>query len=186
MGVGRAAGTLNSLLGRHIELEVPKIDLVGIDELSKHLGIDQHKIATVTLGFYGPIEGNASVLFDQESALQLVDLLVPGALSNPEEVDAVSESTITEVGNIIVNSVMGTIANCFQFELDFRVPRYSDNLLLPEFDEKEKEKSAIVLFGETFLIVENKKITGKILIFFALNDLKDILASWREPNVKRA
>lgn len=182
IGVGHAASTLNSLVGKHVELELPQVDLIegGSIEKSINLGKDQ-TVTQVTLDFTGNINGKASTIFDKESAARLVNMLVPEAAATPEELDAINESTITEVGNIVINSVMGSLSNCLFFDLDYCVPEYSEISAKSLNRGDDLSKESVLLFGETFLIVENERIEGKIFIFFFLKDIQSLLESWIDP-----
>ena len=181
MGVGHAAATLNSMLGRHIELDVPKISLIKVNEIEDATELGTNLYSTITLGFDGNIKGNASVIFDKNSATELIELLMPGASANCAELDEISESTLTEVGNIIINSVMGSFSNSFAFELEYQVPRYSESSITDLCKVNADENESIILFGETFLIVEDVKVKGKVLLFYVLDDLKAIISEWKEP-----
>lgn len=178
MGVGHAASTLNSMLGRHIELDVPKISLIKVHDIEDATELGADVYSTVTLGFDGNIKGNASVIFDQQSATDLIEILMPGSSANRAELDEISESTLTEVGNIVINSVMGSFSNSFEFELEYQVPRYSESSLKDLCKVNADESDSIILFGETFLIVEEVRIKGKILLFYVLDDLKSLISEW--------
>jgi len=181
MGVGHAAATLNSMLGKHIELEVPKISLIKVNEIETATKLGTDLYSTITLSFDGNIKGNASVIFDKQSASGLIEILMPGMSGNSAELDEISESTLTEIGNIVINSVMGSFSNSFEFELQYQVPRYSESSIKNLCKVNSDESDSIILFGETFLIVENVEIQGKILLFYVLDDLKTLISEWKEP-----
>ena len=181
MGVGHAAATLNSMLGKHIELEVPKISLIKVNEIETATKLGTDLYSTITLIFDGNIKGNASVIFDKQSASGLIEILMPGMSGNSAELDEISESTLTEIGNIVINSVMGSFSNSFEFELQYQVPRYSESSIKNLCKVNSDESDSIILFGETFLIVENVEIKGKILLFYVLDDLKTLISEWKEP-----
>jgi len=181
MGVGHAASTLNSMLGRHIDLDVPKISLINVADIASATELGADLYSTVTIGFDGNIKGNASVIFNKQSAAELIEMLMPGMSSNSAELDEISESTLTEVGNIIINSVMGSFSNSFDFELEYQVPRYSEASITNLCKVNADESESIILFGETFLVVEDVKIKGKILLFYVLDDLKALISEWKEP-----
>ena len=186
IGVGKAAATLNTMLGKHIDLKLPEISIFKSSDFLKTLAEDKSLYSSVTLGFKGSLTGNASVVFDTKSAAGLVSMLVPNADENPSELDEISESTLTEVGNIIINSVMGTLSNCFSFELDYLVPQYRETLLDKFFANNiDHETEEVILFGETFLIVEKKQVQGKVVIFLLLDDLKNLLETWKESDKDR-
>lgn len=181
IGVGRAAATLNDILNKHVDLKVPTIDIVTNYNLSNLEIIQNDKEHTsVSMGFEGNLTGSASVFFDKESSKKLVEMLVPGSSADEEDIEPINESTILEVGNIIINSVLGSISNCFNYDIEFKVPEYTESSLKNIFSEHLQNNDSVVLFGETFLIVEKEKIDGKIVLFFMLDDLADLMEYWSE------
>lgn len=180
IGVGKAAATLNSLIGRHIELKVPEISIKYPEQLKSGQSDDHDLFSFVTLGFEGNLNGNASMAFDRDSAKRLVSLLLPETEIVDTEMDAMSESTLTEVGNIVINSVMGSLSNCFSFDLNYFVPRYHEDLEGTLNESKVGETALII--GETILTVENCQIEGNIIIMFLVSDLKVLLDTWSEPS----
>ena len=76
IGVGRAAGSLNTMLDKPIRLHIPFIKLGSIDELSKQLPINEEaSLSSVQLPFQGPFAGSACLLFPTDSAAALVTAL---------------------------------------------------------------------------------------------------------------
>ncbi|MCB0357441.1 MAG: hypothetical protein KDD40_10555, partial [Bdellovibrionales bacterium] len=49
----------------------------------------------------------------------------------------------------------------------------------------DHETEEVILFGETFLIVEKKQVQGKVVIFLLLDDLKNLLETWKESDKDR-
>lgn|GEM_PF-351473 len=186
IGVGKAASTLNIMLGMHVDLDVPRISVLkfGDPELESEFGGE--KFATVSLRFDGNIKGTASVIFDQRSASAIFKILMPGSPTNTAEMDEICESTLVEVGNIIINSVMGSISNSFNFYLEYEVPRYSDSSVAQIRalnDEKENKgiDALVIHFGDAFRMGADSNIQGKIVLFCVLDDLKQVLDQWKEP-----
>lgn len=181
IGVGKAAATLNTLVGKHIQLNVPKVTLQTHEGFKDHL-TSQEKVSFVTLGFKGNLNGNASIAFDRLSAKRLVSMLVPDTEISASEMDAMSESTLTEVGNIVINAVMGSLSNCFTFDLDYFVPRYHEDVE-GTFAEHQDQETALII-GETLLTVEDSQIEGEIILMFLVSDLKELLKPWQDPSSK--
>ena len=181
MGVGQAASTLNTMLGMHVELEVPEISLMKATESEGVSEDGDTEFATVTIKFDGNIKGNASVVFDTKSATRLFEMLMPGTPPNLAEMDEISESTLVEVGNIVINSIMGSISNTFDFELDYEVPRYQDATVSQLHSTNEEPGEPKILFADTFNIGEGVEVQGKILLFYGLADLKQLMDQWQEP-----
>ncbi len=77
IGVGRAAGMLNQILDNHVYLQVPDAKILSLMEIQEHkvAEFDVEKLSAVRLLFKGPFSGTASLVFPQDSAGKLVNIL---------------------------------------------------------------------------------------------------------------
>ncbi len=184
IGMGVAAGTLNQMLNTRVKLQVPEIKVVPVKTwLTDNVKGGESPMSSVNMAFRGNVSGSSSVVFDQDSAARLVKLLVPESEISTLELNSITEATLSEVGNIIINAVMGSLANLCHFSLKFHPPFYSivtlrDAVLNQNFAEQSEE--SIVIIGDTYFNVEQEKILGRILIVFLISQLKDLLNTWSE------
>jgi len=174
-GIGRAAASLNSLLESHIELEVPSIRLFASDE-AELVGndINATELACVKLSFEGFFAGSAILVFPPESAVKLVSSLTgehPGTAS----LNAVMAGTLNEVGNIVINCVIGTIGNMLNQSFDFSLPNYMegrlDELLTPH---KPAPLEAILVLLTKFK-VEDSQLEGSIFLIFEVGSFNTLI-----------
>src|SRR6476661_5690017 len=76
IGYARAAGALSQLTGHRITLEVPKVAIHRIAEMTGLLQeVVRGEVASVNQVFSGPVAGNALLLLDDDAALLLTRLL---------------------------------------------------------------------------------------------------------------
>jgi chemotaxis protein CheC len=127
IGVGSAAGMLNEMIQFPILLQIPDINLLSakelLSQLKKHFGTE--RLASVQLGFSGSFSGSAHLLFPTDSAVKLVSVLTGEEKGSPE-LESLKISTISEVGNMVINGVMGSIGNILDQPLDYAVPYYAE------------------------------------------------------------
>ena len=103
IGYGRAASALSELTGRRINLDVPKVAVHPIDEISRALhSVLSGEVASVHQVFSGPVSGNALLLLDHKAALLLNSLLLDTPM-HPRRLQAAEREALTEVGNIVLN-----------------------------------------------------------------------------------
>ena len=77
IGYGRAAAALSELTGHRIILQVPKVAVHPINEVSATLArVMTGEVASVHQVFSGPVSGNALLLLDHEAAVLLNSLLL--------------------------------------------------------------------------------------------------------------
>lgn len=176
IGVGNAAGMLNEMIQFPIQLQIPHVELLSArelqSELKKRFGIEI--LSVVQLGFSGSFSGNAQLLFPTESAANLVSVLTGEDKASPD-LDSLKISTLSEVGNMVINGVMGSIGNVLEQPLDYDVPYYAeeeiDELLLGE----QLMDSSNVLLAPAHFTIEELQIEGDILLFFEVGSLPVLL-----------
>lgn len=178
IGVGRAAGVLNEMIGCHISLQVPSINIISPWELHHELEerIQGEQVVAVRLGFTGSFTGTAQMVFPADSASMLVALLTGEEVGTPD-LDSVKIGTLSEVGNIVINGVMGSISNVLQQRLDYSLPTYIegsvDNLLpLPDF-----AANGTVLVAQTHFTIEQLQISGDFILLFKVGSFNALLSA---------
>ena len=134
IGVGRVADLLNTMLCSHIRLEVPSLKILSSDELETELcKCGNERLSCINLPFKGDVIGVAELVFPAESASKFV-IALTGEEADNIDMDSIRAGTLSEVGNIVLNAVMGTISNLLGFKLRYSVPSYTEgnfNSLLP-------------------------------------------------------
>ena len=107
IGVGRAACTLSEMVDSRVGLKVPSVHLapLSIEQLVRQSG-EADTISVVLQSFSGRLSGMAALLISSASARSLVAILT-GKPSESCEIDVEREGVITEVGNIVINGVLG-------------------------------------------------------------------------------
>ncbi|MBN1522651.1 MAG: response regulator [Candidatus Aureabacteria bacterium] len=165
IGMGRAAASLNELLSSFISLQIPRVWVFRIDAIPDEL----KKFGTTSLfivrqDFEGPFAGKVALIFPPKSATSLVSALT-GENEGSADLDSLRAGTLCEIGNILINSVMGSICNVLECAVNFSLPDYTEaNIptLLEQVISKSKEK--IILMAKTCFTIEELKIEGHFLL----------------------
>lgn len=176
IGVGRAAGVLNDMLASPIQLNIPEVRLLSPEELKLELKsqFDDSLLATVQLNFAGSFSGTAELVFPAESAADLVSILTGEAPGTPD-LDVVKIGALLEVGNIVLNGIMGSLSNVLIEHLDYSLPAYNESDVnnFPIFaDVNENTK---IILAHTCFIIEQLKISGGIILMFTIGSLDALL-----------
>jgi chemotaxis protein CheC len=80
-----------------------------------------NELATVHQIFSGPVDGDALLVLDQNSAAILKELLTSEP-ALPLEIDRSAREVVTEIGNILLNACLGTFGNLLKVQVSFSVP----------------------------------------------------------------
>ncbi len=175
IGIGRASGALNDLLESHIVLEVPKVEVISTHNLVvKTLHIPSGSLSTVLLEFSGQFNGSASLLFPKDSALNLVCSLTGEDEESPD-LDSLKIGTLTEIGNIVLNGVMGSIGNVLEERINYKLPKYQEQNIYQILEREADGDEKAVLLAQASFASEDRKIQGDVLIVFELGAFGDLL-----------
>ncbi|WP_375506003.1 chemotaxis protein CheC [uncultured Nostoc sp.] len=166
IGVGRAASLLNEMVDSHIRLKIPVVKVLtatdAYQELTKRFQDDT--LAAVKLRFTGSFYGTASLIFPTDSASTLVAVLT-GEKPGSADLDAVKIGTLSEIGNIVINGVMGSLSNVLKRHLNYTLPVYLEdtleNLLLSAYESDSK-----ILLAQASFTIERLEIIGDIILVF--------------------
>lgn len=176
IGVGKGASVLNTMLSCHISLSIPNIKIVSSEDFGKELKLfaGDNSISAVSLGFEGKISGSAQLMFPTETASSLVAVLV--GEDDDLDMDALRAGTFCEVGNIVLNGVMGSISNILDFTFDYSVPEYIETD--PEnFINKPsgKGQESHVLLARTRFTIDELDIDGDIALFMQIGAIRTLV-----------
>ena len=174
IGAGRAAASLSELLGARIKLVVPRIHFVDAPEKT-NVGM------AILQGFEGSVSGRALLAFPPESGQQLARLL--GGFEADDELPALELTGIlSEVGNIVLNGILGSLANIIEEDLKYTVPDFWVNQTLDAVMGEDKdshpessEQMSSVLMADTHFTVDSENIEGSIILCFELGSLENII-----------
>jgi chemotaxis protein CheC len=124
IGMGQAAAALSQLVHEEVILSVPSIELLAFNELLARFpnewGIE---VCGVKESFSGPFQGDAILFFNEPSSLELVRALLADDVPE-DQLTEMEQEAMSEVGNIILNACLSSIANLFAREIATGLPRF--------------------------------------------------------------
>ena len=118
LGIGKAAEVLNLMLDSHIALSAPVLRIIDINELASTLGGGEgraRELSAVRMRYSGSMSGSVELIFSAGEAIKLVDCLIGEESVTEEGLDSIRAGTLCEVGNIVINALLGTLSNQLSF-----------------------------------------------------------------------
>lgn len=174
IGVGRAAAMLSDLIGMRIDLSVPSIRLCSANTLApiSQPPLNSEQVTVIVQSFAGAISGRAALVFTRRNGLALAKLLTGQEAG--EELDAELSSVLLEVGNIVLNGILGSLSNMARANLTYSVPEIAsmDQLHLDVQTPVDRSK---MLAGDVNFWVEARMIDGSVAILFELDSIATLL-----------
>jgi len=177
VGMEKAAGTLNEMLRSHIELKAPSIIMFDPEKPGEEfIDLGNGELASVQRSFHGSFSGNSVLVFPPENAVKLVAALTdekPGSAG----LEAVMTDTLSEVGNILTNTLIGTINNLLSAHIDFALPNYREGKFNDLLKPSNSEKIEMFLLIRTDFKVEDPQVNGNIFLIFELDSTRNLLTA---------
>lgn len=173
IGVGKAAALLNDMIAHPIKLSVPKIEVLRVADLAK-LSLNKEKeTSAIKLDFSGSFEGIAQLVFPMKSADNLVSLLTGEELDS-NDLNSLKVGTLNEVGNILLNNVLGALSNMTSGKFHYNIPVYKENQTIEMLGAGSEDDEKIVLFSETSFEIKDLQIVGNILLLLELSTFENL------------
>lgn len=184
ISIGRAASILSEIVNRKIILNIPDIKLFDTRESvvkdDKHImDIIEGALMVSSISFKEKLTGKANLIFPADKIKNFISLCLNEEDKNYEydlEFTDIDFDVIREIGNIILNSLIGEIGNYIDAKLDYTLPEIKllDSSTLKRLFLNTNYEYILIL-SITFKI-EETEITGAVLINLTLNSLDEILA----------
>lgn len=180
IGVGRGADVLNSMVHSHIELKVPSIKILEPDEMDQIFpNIESQELSAVEMKYRGNFSGSVEMVFPTSDASKLVSLVM-GDDPHHEGMDEMRAGTLQEIGNVVLNSVMGAISNLFSFSLKYTLPVYLEGDV-PKItahmqqSEETSENTPVLICAQTQFSIAQMEIQGTLVLVFALKSFDELI-----------
>ena len=161
-GIDRGSGVLNELLSPSLKLEIENFQYLTQSQLSAGMAKSVEQLCEVMMPFNGTLEGEARAYFTLEEAGKLVAFFT-GKGEGPIPIDTLEAGTLSEIANIVLNGVMGTISRRLELNIIYQVPgvREGDRSMMSPSCSQRPFK--IVQTRVNFL-AEGLAATGDILL----------------------
>ena len=163
IGAGNAATSLSQILNRKIDMMVPKVDILPLDEAVAKIGGEEEVVVSVLLRVFGDAPGNILFIMDKNKSEDMSAAMLEGYGDVPEEMRT---SVFQEIGNILGNSYIGAIAQLTGLSLVSSVPSVATDMLLAvlttTFLDAEQYSDYVLSIDTNFIDEDNKESGGSM------------------------
>jgi chemotaxis protein CheC len=128
LSLGEAAEVFSQLISEEVVLSVPVVELIDRADLSVKLAPLQNargndRVCGITQQFVGGngFQTSTVLLFPEGGSLEIVRRML-GDETSAESITELEQDALAEVGNIIINGCMSSLANLFHRELLGTIP----------------------------------------------------------------
>lgn len=122
VGAGNAATALSQIISKKIDMTVPQVAILPLGDVPDVVGGPDTMVAGVYLRVFGPAPSSILFLLPRESALSLVDMLMGRERGYTQHLDAMDESALLEIGNILAGAYLNALSFFTRFTLLPSIP----------------------------------------------------------------
>lgn len=175
ISIGRAAAAMGKIVHTEITLMVPRFEFLNLRDVARTLGeFGDKRISGVSQKFNGPFNTEAILMFPEEKSLEIVRMMLGGDYPLSELSDLEQEA-MSEVGNIILNACIGTIANISGQKFSSSLPEFrlgkGQNILC---DNNSCDED-MVLFIHINFIITRQSIHGYLAFLMNLPSIDGLI-----------
>jgi chemotaxis protein CheC len=124
IGAGNAATALSMMIGKKVDMTVPAVNVVRLEDIVEENG--ETEVAGTVVRVLGDIAGNILLVFENATAENIIGKLV-GSKQSPES--EMGSSVLCEIANIISAAYMNSIAQLTNLAILPSVPATSYDML---------------------------------------------------------
>ncbi|MEO5794240.1 MAG: chemotaxis protein CheC [Rhodoferax sp.] len=178
VGAGQAAASLSEIVGDEVLLSVPRIQFFDrTDVNAEMLSLQGGRLGAVRQKFGGPFSLDATLLFREEKALEIVQEML-GSQVNVEDLVDFEHEAMCELGNVILNACLSAIADMLGVGLSSTLPEYSvdgADTVIGKLMSDESQPMVLVLHID--LTIEKRDTQGYLVFLLSSSSLEGLISA---------
>ena len=178
IGVSRAATSLSDMVAEQVFLSVPSVSITSPAQAAELLSERESSLLVgVRQGFQGDFSGSALLIFPEKNSLELVRAVAGDHLSL-EDILELEQEALAEIGNVILNGCMATVANLLQRRLTISLPEIVTGSPEEIFKKSPGMLRDVVLFIHIDFSLKGKELNGYLAMVMdvpSMEALKDLI-----------
>lgn len=183
MGASHAANSLSSMIGEKVTIEVPRLEVIPVEQIPKFIGGPEEHAAGVFVKYHGDLDATFMVLFPLKASIEVTEIILGRRHERREELTEMETSAIQEIGGMMASHFANALSDFLGFKIMPTSPAFSCDMAgaMLEFltvDVGQKTEETI-LFSATFHS-SSKVITGYMFLAPEVKSLEKIFTAIRE------
>jgi len=175
ISMGSAASVLSEMVSEEVVLSVPEVDFLPRNiAAGKFDQSNVSKMSGVIQSISGAIYGDALLMFPEEKTLSIVRILLGEAVP-VESLTEMEQEAMCEIGNIILNSVVSSVADILKKEIMSSLPRFIKGTGSEVFAVEASNDDDLVMFLKVDFGLESQSINGYVTLILNVDSLQDFI-----------
>ncbi len=173
IGAGNAATAFSEVLDRKIEIDVPSVEIIPLEDVSTITGSEEDHVAGVLFKVSGDAPGTILFVFPSSTIKYLVEVVMDKKIE-PEEMGEMEVSLLKELGNILSGSYLKSIGDMTGLNMNQSIPGFSYDMAGAILSSTMISASST---GENVLLIETEFMDGENKIegyFFFIPEVESL------------
>jgi chemotaxis protein CheC len=176
VGVGLAAASLSVIVKEEIWMSVPRIEILNAGaEGDRGAVFGQNRICAVSQHFSGPFDADAMLIFPEDKTMLIVQKMLGDQVA-AEDLSEMERDALSEIGNIILNTCVGSIGDTFQQKFRSTAPVYSVGSTNEVVFHSASDENVVLVLHIEFILKKNQ-IPGYLVLLLNVHSYSQLLAS---------
>jgi chemotaxis protein CheC len=178
IGGGNAATALASILTDRVDMSVPFLRFVGVNEIAEILGGPEMEAVGILVNMTDDVKGMLMFILDKQFTHLLINVLLDKNIESFESINEMDMSALKEIGNMLSGSYISAISQLTGLDIRLSPPQIAVDMVgaiisfpATQFGEMGDQ---VLYIEEDFLSLGNT-IKSHLLIMPELDSLEIIL-----------
>jgi len=180
MYIGQAASLLSDMVEKRVNLTIPDIQIIDykkdFDKLELIPSFLQSFVVSSSIEFGETFSGEARLIFPKEKIKELVKLCL--GEDDGQEVTKLTDmdfDAIKEIGNIILNAIVGSIGNLVEVRLEYSIPEVNVLYLPDDIKQVIVKNDVYLLVIRNSFTVDETNIDGAIIVVLSMEAISELV-----------
>ena len=184
VALGAASATFAEVVQTEVQMSVPAVDLLTREELIARLASlpdssSNRKLVSIAQDFASgiDIETDAVLLFPHQASLEVVRRMLGEHVADVQDITELEQDALSEVGNIIINSCMGALADMFGVEFQGSLPKVASS----EVDQlvNHLHPGEATLLAQISMTLRASNVSGMVMFLMNVPSLEALVVHMR-------
>ncbi len=125
IGTGNAATALSTLLNKEVRITLPEVRFMGYNEAIEWMGGPEAVTAGVLVGMSNQMSGIMLAVQQLEFINLVLGSMLDDHIDDYGEMDELRQSTLVEVGNIMISTFINALSGLSDISVNLTVPAFA-------------------------------------------------------------
>ncbi len=178
IGAGNAATSLSQMLNTEVDMTVPTVKILDINDAANALGGPENAVIGILAKLYGDIEGIMMFIIEQNFAKTVLTSLLGVEDVSCDKLSEMELSAISEIGNIMISAYTGSISTLSQLNMKTSVPAITVDMVGAILSVPAIEMSSVsdkIIFIEDDFLSDNREVSANMMLVPTMDSLSRLM-----------